>query len=112
MFNKLPGFQRSPAGLERTLLRRTPRLFLWGTLLLAAPSILCHALALLDPTLIDERLLTTTDIMVVSMVVLHWTVVFTVAIAAFIVMVMKGPAYVADAYPLSDAEHPDRRPVR
>ena len=30
----------------------------------------------------------------------------TVAIAAFIVMVMKGPAYVADPYPLSDTDRP------
>ena len=46
------------------------------------------------------------DIYCVSLIVLHWTVVFTVGIGAFIVMVMKGPAYVADAYPLSDAERP------
>jgi hypothetical protein len=32
--------------------------------------------------------------------------VLTVAIGAFIVMVMKGPAYVADAYPLEDADQP------
>jgi hypothetical protein len=29
-----------------------------------------------------------------------------VGLSAFIVMVMKGPAYVADAYPLSDADKP------
>jgi hypothetical protein len=50
--------------------------------------------------------ITTVDIYLISLVILHWTVVFTVAIGAFIVMVMKGPAYVADAYPLSDADHP------
>ena len=38
--------------------------------------------------------------------VLHWTVVLTVAIGAFIVLVMKGPAYVADAYPMDEAETP------
>ena len=36
-----------------------------------------------------------------SAVILYWTVLFTAAIAAFIVMVTKGPAYVTDAYPLS-----------
>jgi hypothetical protein len=46
----------------------------------------------------------TTDIYVASLVILHWTVIFTVAIAAFIVVAMKGPAYVADAYPLVEAE--------
>ena len=35
-----------------------------------------------------------------GVVVLHWTLVLTVALECFIVRVMKGPAYVADAYPL------------
>jgi hypothetical protein len=47
------------------------------------------------------------DIYVISLVILHWTVVVTVGIAAFIIMVMKGPAYVADPYPLDDADEPD-----
>jgi hypothetical protein len=29
--------------------------------------------------------------------------------AAFIIMVMKGPAYVADAYPLDETDAPDPR---
>jgi cytochrome b561 len=51
----------------------------------------------------------TTDIYVISLVILHWTVVLTVGIAAFIIMLMKGPAYVADAYPLEEAATPDKR---
>ena len=47
------------------------------------------------------------DIYAISVLVLHWTVVFTVGIAAFIIMVMKGPAYVADPYHLDDADTPD-----
>ena len=47
---------------------------------------------------------------VISLIILHWTVVFTVGIAAFIVMMMKGPAYVADAYPLNEAETLDEPP--
>ncbi len=49
---------------------------------------------------------TTLHIGLISLMVLHWTVVLTVAIGAFIVLVMKGPAYVADAYPLEDADTP------
>jgi hypothetical protein len=49
----------------------------------------------------------TVDIVAIRILVLHWTAVLTVAIAAFIVMVMKGPAYVADAYPVEDSETPD-----
>ncbi len=71
-----------------------------GSFLLATPSVLVRFFA-------DEHethLIMTTDIYVASLIVLHWTVIFTVAIAAFIIMVMKGPAYVADAYPLVEAE--------
>ena len=37
-----------------------------------------------------------------GVVVLHWTLVLTLALGCFIVRVMKGPAYVADAYPCPD----------
>ncbi len=46
------------------------------------------------------------DIWVFALVFLHWNILLTLAIGAFIVMVMKGPAYVADAYPLVDADAP------
>ena len=42
------------------------------------------------------------DYTIFGVVVLHWTLVLTVALGCFIVRVMKGPAYVADAYPLPD----------
>jgi hypothetical protein len=37
-----------------------------------------------------------------GVIVLHWTLVLTLALGCFIVRVMKGPAYVADPYPLPD----------
>lgn len=46
------------------------------------------------------------DIYSIALVVLHWTVVLTLAIGAAIVWLMKGPAYVADAYALDEAENP------
>ncbi len=105
LFNRLPGFPRTPAGKERVVLRRLPKAFLLGTLLLGLPSLLARLIAGPD----DGLMITTTDIYVISLVILHWTVVFTVGIAAFIVM-MKGPAYVADAYPLREAESLDVTP--
>ena len=100
LFNRLPGFTRTPAGKERVVLRQPPRAFLLGTLLLAIPSLVARLIA--SPE--DALAVMTTDIYVISLVILHWTVVFTVGIAAFIIMMMKGPAYVADAYPLLEAE--------
>ena len=91
-FNVLPGFQKSPAGWERVLLRRLPRALWLGTALLAA----CAGLARLLPwsgtaSEVSTRL-ATIDIWLISLVVLHWTVVLTLAIGAVIVLVMKGPA--------------------
>jgi hypothetical protein len=100
LFNRLPGFTRTPPGKERLVLRKLPK-WLWvGSVLLAAPSLLVRLVA-------DDQAaqtIMTIDIYVISLLILHWTVGFTVAIAAFIIMVMKGPAYVADAYPLVEAE--------
>lgn len=106
LFNRLPGFSRTPAGKERVLLRWVPRAFLLGTLLLATPSLLARLFS--NPE--DVLVVMTTDIYVTSLIILHWTVVLTVAIAAFIIMLMKGPAYVADAYPMEEAETLDAPP--
>lgn len=104
LFNKLPGFPLTPSGRERDVLRLLPRLFWRGSLLLCLPSLLLRLWLEWQPGREVGTLLLTTDIYVASLVILHWTVLLTVGIAAFIVMVMKGPAYVADAYPLVEKD--------
>lgn len=104
--NKLPNTHRYPPGLEWQLLRRMPGILLVGTLL---PLLVAGLARLLfwtggaEETAATLRML---DIYVIATVMLHWTLVLTLAIGCFIVMVMKGPAYVADPYPLPDAERP------
>jgi hypothetical protein len=105
-FNRLPGFTRTPAGKERIILRRLPWVLMLGTLLLAIPSLAVRLIFDWE----DVMAVGKTDIYVISLIILHWTVVLTVGIGAFIVMVMKGPAYVADAYPMQDADTLDAPP--
>jgi hypothetical protein len=106
-FNRLPGFTRTPPGKERKVFRALPVILLVGTLVLALPSLFVRFFPWDgSETEVATRIMSF-DIYVISLVVLHWTVVLTVGIAAFIVMVMKGPAYVADPYPLNEAETPD-----
>ena len=107
LFNRLPGFIRTPPGRERDILRLLPGLLLLGTLVLALPSLAARIFIVAGNENEIATHIMTVDIYGISLVVLHWTVVLTVAIGAFIVMVMKGPAYVADPYPLVDSEHPD-----
>lgn len=111
-FRRLPGSRCEPAGAERLVLRRLPKILLIGSLLLVSPAVIARLIQALAPELGAVIHLMTIDIYVVSLVILHWTVVLTVAIAAFIIVVMKGPAYVADAYPLDEAETLDTSPSR
>jgi hypothetical protein len=102
-FNKLPGFVRSAPGLEQQIWRRLPAILLWGTLLPLVLSGVNRALspAVTMPGSSDSALLLW-DYTMAGVVMLHWTLVLTVAIGCFIVRVMKGPAYVADAYPMPE----------
>jgi hypothetical protein len=97
LFNKLPGSVRSAPGWEQRIWRRLPAILLWGTLL---PLLLAGLNRALAPAAGDEGAWLLWDFRMVGVVVLHWTLVLTLALGCFIVRVMKGPAYVADAYPL------------
>lgn len=99
-FKILPGFQKSPPGLERVILRRLPGLFVGGTAALALVALLARLWSWGGDSADLLTLLTGLDIWLISLGILYWTALLTVGIGAFIVMVMKGPAYVADAYPL------------
>ena len=105
-FNKLPGFVKSPAGAERTVLRRLPAALVIGTLLAALPSLAVRLYASHDAEADLLARIAIVDIYGICAVVLLWSALLTVGIGAFIVLVMKGPAYVADAYPLPDSDAP------
>ncbi len=107
-FRKLPGFVTSAPGLEWALWRLLPALLLWGTLLpLLIAGVRWWAAPHTSGAGTDAALLLWTY-KVIGAVVLHWTLILTLAIGCWIVIVMKGPAYVADAYPMPDADAPDR----
>ncbi len=106
--HKLPGSRRHPPGLEWALLRRMPHILVIGTLLPALAAGLARLFPLSGGATEVAAALHLVDIYAIGTVILHWTLVLTLSIACFIVMVMKGPAYVADAYPLPDAERPQR----
>ena len=53
LFNRLPGFQKTPAGQERQVLRRLPRILAIGTLLLCLPSLAARTAASVAASSID-----------------------------------------------------------
>ncbi|MDZ7589654.1 MAG: hypothetical protein U5L05_02975 [Rubrivivax sp.] len=82
-------------------MRRLPATKLWGTLLPLGLAALNRALA---PAAAEcsaaAAALLLWDYTMFGVVVLHWIVVLTPELGYFTVRVMKGQAYVADAYPL------------
>ena len=94
-FNKLPGFTQTPSGLEWVILKRIPLLFLVTGL---APSAIMLKLYLMNDTLNTEQLMTIYQCLGVLFSL--WFLVGTIAIGCVVVMIMKGPAYVADPYEL------------
>lgn len=105
-FQKLPGFQRTPYGLEWRLLRLMPRIGLAGTALSALMAVAARFLITGDTAAQLARNLQRFDFMMIGLVVFIWTLVLTVAIGCVIVWLMKGPAYVADGLAVSHSDRP------
>jgi hypothetical protein len=105
-FKVMEGSRRSASGLEWKIWRKLPHITVIGSVV---PALVWAALYLtLDPEASEAqaRWLLTAGYVVAGVVIFHWTMVLTLAIACAIVIVMKGPAYVADAYPLSHSDKP------
>lgn len=103
---KLPHSPRADSGLEWTLWRKLPLIALVGTLLPLLVLALVHLLADTQASAAQLRWLQVVDYVVGGVVVFHWSMVATVAIGCVIVMVMKGPGYVADGYSVSHRDQP------
>jgi uncharacterized membrane protein len=103
--NKLPNSIRSASGLEWKLWRKLPLIFLVGTAIPLAAAVALHLLTNQDNAA-QQRWLQTMDYVVAGVIVFHWTAVVTIAIGCVVVMVMKGPGYVADGMEVSHSDRP------
>ena len=105
LFRKLHDCRAAP-GLERVIWRKLPSALLGS---ISVPLGLSVAARLVpgDGTL-DEvaKGIRTVDYFALGLGMTLLTAVFTVAIGCVIVMIMKGPAYVADRYDLNAADEP------
>ncbi len=106
LLQRLPGSRREPPGLEWQILRRLPTTLLIGTALPLGWYLFAAVFPSPAGTDSVEKYLSNVAIAVIATVLTLWTAVLTVAIGCAVVWIMKGPAYVADRYPLSDADAP------
>ena len=98
--------QRAAPGIERQIWRLLPAAFLASVLGPVAVSAAARLLADGTPTEMAKSI-ATADIFAIAAATTLLTAVFTVGVGCIIVMIMKGPAYVADGYELRDADRPD-----
>jgi hypothetical protein len=104
-FNRLPGSRTEPPGMERRVLRALPAMLALGTMLPALYVLGLHLLAL-DGTEALLRRVEMARYVATGAILLNLMVVLQVAMLAGIVVLMKGHAYVADAYVLPDSAQP------
>ena len=78
LFNRLPQFPPSPSGIEREVLRAMPKLTLGGSAAFLLPAVLMRLWYGWSWPLSGEQALISTDIFLISLLILYWTVLFTV----------------------------------
>jgi hypothetical protein len=78
-FQRLPGFRRTPAGIERPILRSLTKVLVYGTLLLMLPSLLVRLAGEAPADAGGASATMTVDILVAGLLFLHWNVLLTVA---------------------------------
>lgn len=102
LFNRLPGSRREKAGLEWKIFKKLPAILLGGTLCALG------LIAVLQSGLLGMQMKDAMQFQyaVVGWLLFHWMSILAIGLFCSIVIVMKGHAYVLDAYPLSDSEHP------
>ena len=103
---KLPGSRREPHGLEWTILKKTPWALFYSALIMAIFVTVGHFMPP-EGTAVDvHKHLETIKIFAIAIWVAAWVAILTVAFGAFVVYLMKGPAYVADELELTDSDEP------
>jgi hypothetical protein len=100
LFNELPGHVRSPHGLEHVMWRRLPVVALWGLLLPQALALTNRLLTGLLSSSANEKDLALFSYAMVGVSLTNVMLLLALGLGCLIVRVMKGPAYVADAYPI------------
>lgn len=103
-FNKLPGYTKAKSGFEWVLLKTIPKILFLGTAFLLLIVLMIELLNQdNDPKYVQLTYLC------YGLIFSHWFFVGAAAIGCVVVIVMKGPAYVADPYELPK-ENKDKEP--
>ena len=108
LLRKLPNSVREAPGLEWFVLKKLPQALLPGTIIPLLISLANRVIPYRGEVTEVAGQIKFIDINSIAIVVTVWTAVLTVAIGCFVVVMIKGSGYVADACEPVDAETPGR----
>ncbi len=101
-----------PPGLEYRILKMLPRVTLIGAMIPVAMAVLVRMLPP-KPGVDAAKHIKSVDIFAIATEITFLTAMFTIAIGAVVVHIMKGPAYIADPYDVSHSDRPSgKKPPR
>jgi hypothetical protein len=98
--------RHSRYGLEWRILKQTPAAFILSGIVIYLTNQLAHWLLVAETASLQLKQSEFIDIIAISALITIWTAIFTIAIGAFTVYIMKGPVYTADSLELIDSEQP------
>jgi hypothetical protein len=101
-----------PPGMERVVLRKLPTYLAGGTMVPALVAVFGRISPPEGAPLVIAKQIGIIDYVALGAVFTVWTAALTVAIGCLVVIIMKGPTYAADSYPMEDPDHPDRNQRR
>lgn len=104
--------RRHPDGLERVILKKLPKVLLGGIFVPLFMVIFARLYPFAGSATEIAKQQIGIDILAISLFFMVFSAAFTLTIGCVIVMLMKGPAYVADAYELEDSDQPDADSLR
>ena len=106
LLRKIPNSYRYPHGLEWRILKNMPMSFLTSGIFIGLFTLVAHLVPPPGTPWEVQKYLDLIDILAIATLVTVWLVLLTVAIGAFIVYLMKGPAYVWDPVDVIDLDEP------
>jgi len=104
---KDPNSRRYPSGLEWVLFKKLPLLTLLGFLGLGGLLVLARLWPWEGTPQEIAMTIQKFEFALIGAAIFHITMMVTVLIGCVVVMIMKGPRYSADSYPIKDRERPD-----
>ena len=108
IMKKLPGSRREPHGLEWKIIRKLPYATVYSGLVILIFTVVAHLMPPAGSAAEVAKYLDLVDILAIAILSAVWIAILTVTIGAFVVYVMKGPAYVIDPYEMPGADEDDQ----